>query len=41
MVERKGFEVAESEGKEGRGGEEGGKTAVVALEECRNEGYQI
>lgn len=41
MVKRKGFEVAESEGEQGRGREEGGKTAVVALEERGNGGHQI
>lgn len=41
LVERKRFEVTESEGKECRGREEVGKTAVVALEECRNGSYQI
>lgn len=39
MVERKVFEVVKSEGKECRGGEEVGKTTVVAMEEGGDGGY--
>lgn len=41
MVKGKGFEVVEGEGEECRGGEEGSKTAVVAMEAGGDRGYQI
>lgn len=34
MVEGEGVKVAKSEGEEGRGGEEGGEAAEVAVEDC-------